>query len=546
MRVWRRNECRYSVCLLLLATLLAACGPTLDNSLSPPIIDKPIYDCAEVIAYSGADRDAKIIVYVNGNKVKEVNTWMGWGSITLTSTLGTGDVVSAAQVVSNRISQTTRDPVTVTSIPASLFVNEKLPTPVVVPPLYECQQVVRVSNVVQGATVTLNNSDGITRTGMTPYTVIRMGTDPLVAGQWYNAMQSMCKDKLLSDWGPKEPVQAKPSSLPEATIHGPLVAGTDACRVDNLIPGAQVDIYSQNSGSPTRVGGGIAVEAATIFHISPVVDANLTYYATQALCEVTSPPGKTVPTKDVPAPTPQTMCVGEKYVTVCDTVALSTVKVYVNGTQVAQAAGNGGCVTLALGDATALGAGNHVTATQSVAGNVSAASAVVNPQASGAPAYNPAAWNDPAYVLCNNCYNYGCDIRTDTFAQPGYAHGVDLSVNWKLINCVDVGNAAEADGLQHQAEKKCAGCTHLVALVIAPDYPDYHWYRLDDNGRWSHKPGGGPATDLDASDHPITNPETADRDYSGPDYPLNYYTFCTYYCVDNGVVVIDGSRPCNP
>jgi hypothetical protein len=234
------------------------------------------------------------------------------------------------------------------------------------------------------------------------------------------------------------------------------------------------------------------------------------------------------------------MCVGVKYVTVCDTVALSTVKVYVNGTQVAQAAGNGGCVTLALGDATALGAGNQVTVTQSVAGNVSAASAVVNPQASGAPAYNPAAWNDPAWVECNNCYNYACNIRTDTFAQPGYAHGIDPSTN-----CQEVGNAAQADGLQ-QAEKKCAGCTHLVALVIAPDYPDYHWYRLDDNGRWSHKPGGTPATDLDASDHPITNPETAERHYSGPDYDLDYNTFCTYYCVDNGVVVIDGWWTCNP
>jgi hypothetical protein len=60
-----------------------------------------------------------------------------------------------------------------------------------------------------------------------------------------------------------------------------------------------------------------------------------------------------------------------------------------------------------------------------------------------------------------------------------------------------------------------------VALVVAPGW-DYHWYRRDENGRWSHKPGGTRATNLDNSMNPISNPETANR---GP-----YTDFCGYYC----------------
>jgi hypothetical protein len=113
------------------------------------------------------------------------------------------------------------------------------------------------------------------------------------------------------------------------------------------------------------------------------------------------------------------------------------------------------------------------------------------------------------------------------------------------MKCPEVGNGAKADGLLESIEKRCPGCTHIVALVIDPDYPDYHWYRLDNNGMWSHKPGGTNARNTDASNNPISNPETADRKTVGPDYTLDYRIFCGYYCVDKDFVVIQGSRDCN-
>lgn len=48
-----------------------------------------------------------------------------------------------------------------------------------------------------------------------------------------------------------------------------------------------------------------------------------------------------------------------------------------------------------------------------------------------------------------------------------------------------------------------------VVLVIAPG-EDYHWYRQDAGGDWSHKPGSTPVRDVDASGNRITDVSTAD------------------------------------
>lgn len=144
------------------------------------------------------------------------------------------------------------------------------------------------------------------------------------------------------------------------------------------------------------------------------------------------------------------------------------------------------------------------------------------------PEYEPAAWNDGGPIQhWNNCYNYACDLPTGTYAQPGRAAGS----MYASIDCVEVGKGAQADGLTSTNCAEgcgCSECCHLVALAIWPqphafDNVDYHWYRRDRDGKWSHKPGGTPATNLDNSGNVITDPQTADR---GP-----YTVFCGCYCV---------------
>jgi hypothetical protein len=144
-----------------------------------------------------------------------------------------------------------------------------------------------------------------------------------------------------------------------------------------------------------------------------------------------------------------------------------------------------------------------------------------------APLYEPAWWNVPARQFTNNCYNYGTNYRTDTYAQPGRAAGAQATT----MSCAAVKPAAVADDLidAPRANNRCPKEGHLVALVVAPLY-DYHWYRKGRNGYWTHKMGPTPATNVDNSGHLIPDPRSANR---GP-----YTNFCTFMIVMHGHIKI--------
>jgi hypothetical protein len=140
--------------------------------------------------------------------------------------------------------------------------------------------------------------------------------------------------------------------------------------------------------------------------------------------------------------------------------------------------------------------------------------------------FNPGFWNVPSVQPHNNCYNYGRNWRTDTFAQPGRAHGAQTGI----MACNTVTTAAMADGLVKRC--RCLPISEwprrLMALVIDPGF-DYHWYRHQRGGFWGHKPGGTAARNTDNSNVIITNPETCDRG--------GYTDFCDYFYAGRSVVI---------
>ena len=54
-------------------------------------------------------------------------------------------------------------------------------------------------------------------------------------------------------------------------------------------------------------------------------------------------------------------------------------------------------------------------------------------------------------------------------------------------------------------------CFSLTCFAYFPLDYDYHWYRLDNTGYWSHKPGATLVTDRDNSGNRILDPRYADR-----------------------------------
>jgi hypothetical protein len=76
-------------------------------------------------------------------------------------------------------------------------------------------------------------------------------------------------------------------------------------------------------------------------------------------------------------------------------------------------------------------------------------------------------------------------------------------------------------------EAKCPAGKRKIALVADED-EDYHFYRQDSNGYWSHKPGATDVTHIDATGRPIYDPQIASKLY--PDSGLHYDQFCGYMC----------------
>jgi hypothetical protein len=145
------------------------------------------------------------------------------------------------------------------------------------------------------------------------------------------------------------------------------------------------------------------------------------------------------------------------------------------------------------------------------------------------PPFNPGKWNIPTVQPFNNCYNYANDKITNTFAQPGKGSGSIITD----ILCFTVTQAAVRDG---QISVTLAASTpaegHFIALVSAnhANFKDYHWYRLDSNAMWSHKPGSTAAKNTDNSGKLISDPRTADR---GP-----YVDFCGFFhCIPSKTTI---------
>jgi len=138
------------------------------------------------------------------------------------------------------------------------------------------------------------------------------------------------------------------------------------------------------------------------------------------------------------------------------------------------------------------------------------------------PPYKPEKWNRLAVIALNNCYNYANNrfARSGDGAEPGAGGRMVLASG----TCADLRVALEADGLSELGKsdlfKSLPGDGWPIALFVKKDSSDFHFYRQDATGRWSHKPGGFEARDCDDRGEPIRDPTEA---------PPEGYQFCGYY-----------------
>jgi len=164
------------------------------------------------------------------------------------------------------------------------------------------------------------------------------------------------------------------------------------------------------------------------------------------------------------------------------------------------------------------------------------------PMSGSEPNYNATRWNDDNIISTHNCYAYLLDDimpNITNFPQPGmYAY------TQKLLQ----GELPEKSGFNRQdtcnsvfakmqedipqlytstANDRCASGYYKGFLSMDPG-DDYHFYRQDSNGLFSHKPGKLRVFRMDSRDNVIYRPDLAHKNY-GP--RTNYTVNCRYFCI---------------
>ncbi|MCL1873950.1 MAG: hypothetical protein FWF85_07525 [Clostridiales bacterium] len=144
--------------------------------------------------------------------------------------------------------------------------------------------------------------------------------------------------------------------------------------------------------------------------------------------------------------------------------------------------------------------------------------------------------NSGVIQVTTNCYAYALDLKRDPFTkdyfygmlQPGSLssgkHNNSTAVDIPYKEPDEAYNvifeAARQDAWAYENDfarsdkwEKAPAGMYKVALALKNTIfsKDYHWYRQDESGYWSHKQDSRPVSNLDESSKPITDPQYCNR-----------------------------------
>lgn len=159
--------------------------------------------------------------------------------------------------------------------------------------------------------------------------------------------------------------------------------------------------------------------------------------------------------------------------------------------------------------------------------------------------YKPDLWNQ--CQKSTNCYSYAVNVQinptTNSFEkmQPGQASGQTIKEE-DLLDTDKVLSVIQSDAnilgfgfIKINAKDLYPNGMYKVAFVIDnqdlygdPFGRDYHWYRQNSDGTWSHKPGTTRVRKDDYSNEIIMDPRKCNRDAGNG---LNYNLFVGFYAI---------------
>ena len=169
---------------------------------------------------------------------------------------------------------------------------------------------------------------------------------------------------------------------------------------------------------------------------------------------------------------------------------------------------------------------------------------ILSPKSGSEPKYDETQWNQKEIKESHNCYAYATNIINKQFhskPQPGYAARMP-SVPDSEYSCMAFLKRLKKDLPSMYLvdfNSPCIKGFHksFMAIDTKIEDPDYHFWRMDDDGLWSHKPGASKISRVDASGKKIHNPIKSNRSFSS----YQYKKPCFFFCVNPKLVSIKDS-----
>jgi len=314
------------------------------NTLSPPIVQAPLYACTTAVVVQGFIPDASIEVFVNGASAGGGMSDAPAGqSFLINVTLVVGDSVTATQTFDGQTSDPSQA-VIVASHTGDY--PDGMPRPrISAVPLYECGITSGARDIVPGAKLTFSSEES-SGSGFDPAVIVGTvnnsgAAQAISINPAFNlAARITAKYQICSDISPTstaEIVQPEPATIPAPTID-PIYENSDRVVVRNTVNGARLRVFSNG----VEVGGqGTSGGAGQQVRVTPDAQPGDVYTATQELCSVSTPSSgaTTLPCSDLPPAKIKAPAAGDTRIEVTEFIAGSRIIIFAGGVEIGDGGG---------------------------------------------------------------------------------------------------------------------------------------------------------------------------------------------------------------
>ncbi|MGF7213707.1 hypothetical protein GGE65_008356 [Skermanella aerolata] len=256
----------------------------LRESLSPPIIKPPVFECAEAVFVTGFMAHATVRVFVGLNDLlAEEKPPFGFAKIILRRSVTAGESLTATQEVNGQNSGHSFQPVIVQPLDGNRIRTTK---PDVIEPLFGCGRVVPTGNLVPSTRLHIAQDGAEIGQAAIAGTFDSVVTQPLTAGSQVTAILVACEGTgheikgPISDAALPPPLSAPVPTPAPVVDDGSLIPGNDVVTLKGLLIGAGIEIFD---GGVRVCTGWLANAGTNVFPISQRL-TNSQITATQELC----------------------------------------------------------------------------------------------------------------------------------------------------------------------------------------------------------------------------------------------------------------------